>query len=175
MSARACCSETIVPARNRLVDVLTLALFVALCLGIGALGGMVVRSSIDVWYAGLIKPSFTPPGVVFAPLWLALYIMMGIAAWRVWRAADRDTTRGPLTLFALQLALNLGWTVVFFGLQKIGSAVATIVVLDVAVIVTTLAFRPVDRLAGLLMLPYLAWVAFATVLNIAIWRLNPTV
>lgn len=163
------------PARNRLVDVLTLALFVALCLGIGALGGMVVRSSIDVWYAGLVKPSFTPPNAVFAPLWLVLYVMMGIAAWRVWRAADRDTTRGPLTLFALQLALNLGWTVVFFGLHKIGSAVATIFVFDVAVIVTTLAFRPVDRLAGLLMLPYLAWVAFATVLNIAIWRLNPTV
>jgi tryptophan-rich sensory protein len=93
----------------------------------------------------------------------------------VWRAADRDTRRGPLTLFALQLALNLGWTVVFFGLQKIGSAVATIVVLDVAILVTTLAFRAVDRLAGLLMAPYLAWAAFATVLNVALWRLNPTV
>ena len=63
----------------------------------------------------------------------------------MWRTADRDTRRGPLTLFALQLALNLGWTVVFFGLQKIGSAVATIFVLDVGVVVTTLAFRPVDR------------------------------
>ena len=73
------------------------------------------------------------------------------------------------------MRINLGWTVVFFGLQKIGAAVATIVVLDVAVLVTMLAFRTVDRLAALLMLPYLAWVAFATVLNIAIWRLNPTV
>jgi benzodiazapine receptor len=93
----------------------------------------------------------------------------------VWRSADRDTTRGPLTLFALQLAINLGWSVVFFGLQKIASAVATIVVLDVAVLVTMLAFRAVDRLAALLMLPYVGWVAFATVLNIAIWRLNPAV
>lgn len=160
--------------RNRLVDLTALAFFVALCLGIGALGGSVVATSVDTWYADLAKPSFTPPDRVFGPVWTALYVLMAIAAWRVWRAADRDTRRGPLTLFALQLALTLGWTVVFFGLQKIGAAVATIVVLDVGVVVTTLAFRPIDRWAGLLMVPYLAWAAFATVLTIAIWRLNPT-
>ena len=160
--------------RNRLVDLIALAFFVALCLGIGALGGAVVATSVDTWYADLAKPSFTPPDSVFGPIWTVLYVLMAIAAWRVWRAADRDTRRGPLTLFALQLALTLGWTVVFFGLEKIGAALATIVVLDVGVVVTTLAFRPIDRWAGLLMLPYLAWVAFATVLNIAIWRLNPT-
>jgi tryptophan-rich sensory protein len=104
-----------------------------------------------------------------------LYVLMGVAAWRVWRGGDADTVRGPLTLFALQLALNLGWTVVFFGLQKLGSAVATIVVLDVAILVTTLSFRTVDRMAALLMTPYLAWAAFASVLNVAIWRLNPTI
>jgi translocator protein len=160
--------------RSRLVDLLALVLFVALCLGIGALGASVVDASVDSWYADLAKPSFTPPNAVFGPVWTVLYVLMAVAAWRVWRAADRDTRRGPLTLFALQLALSLGWTVVFFGLQKIGAAVATIVVLDVGVVVTTLAFRTIDRLAALLMLPYLAWVVFATVLNIAIWRLNPT-
>ncbi len=160
--------------RNRLVDLIALAFFVALCLGIGALGASVVATSVDTWYAELAKPPFTPPDRVFGPIWTVLYVLMAIAAWRVWRAADRDTRRGPLTLFALQLALTLGWTVVFFGLQKIGAALATIVVLDVGVVVTTLAFRPIDRWAGLLMVPYLAWVAFATVLNIAIWRLNPT-
>lgn len=160
--------------RNRLIDLIGLAFFLAFCLGIGALGAAVVATSVDTWYADLIKPPFTPPDRVFGPIWTALYVLMAIAAWRVWRAADRDTRRGPLTLFALQLALTLGWTVVFFGLQKIGAALATIVVLDVGVAVTMLAFRPVDRWAGLLMLPYLAWVAFATVLNIAIWRLNPT-
>ena len=160
--------------RNRLVDLIALAFFVALCLGIGALGGAVVATSVDTWYAELAKPSFTPPDSVFGPIWTVLYVLMAIAAWRVWRGADRDTRRGPLTLFALQLALTLGWTVVFFGLQKIGAAVATIVVLDVGVTVTLLAFRPIDRWAGLLMVPYLGWVAFATVLNIAIWRLNPT-
>ena len=160
--------------RSRLIDLLGLALFVVLCLGIGALGAWVVASSVDDWYADLAKPFFTPPNEVFGPVWTLLYVLMAVAAWRVWRTADRDTRRGPLTLFALQLALNLGWTVVFFGLQKIGAALATIVVLDVGVAVTALAFRTIDRPAALLMLPYLAWVAFATVLNIAIWRLNPT-
>ena len=160
--------------RSRLLDLIALAFFMALSLGIGALGAAVVATSVDTWYADLVKPSFTPPDQLFGPVWTALYVLMAVAAWRVWRAADRDTRRGPLTLFALQLALTLGWTVVFFGLEKIGAAVATIVVLDVGVVVTTLAFRPIDRWAGLLMLPYLAWVVFATVLNIAIWRLNPT-
>ena len=160
--------------RNRLVDLIGLAFFVVLCLGIGALGAAVVATSVDTWYADLAKPPFTPPDRVFGPIWTVLYVLMAIAAWRVWRAADRDTRRGPLTLFALQLALTLGWTVVFFGLEKIGAAVATIVVLDVGVVVTTLAFRSIDRWAGLLMVPYLAWVVFATVLTIAIWRLNPT-
>ena len=163
------------PVRSRLVDLVGLALFVALCLGVGALGAAVAATSVESWYSGLVKPSFHPPDEVFGPVWTVLYILMGVAAWRVWRSADRDTTRGPLTLFALQLAINLGWSVVFFGLQKIASAVATIVVLDVAVLVTMLAFRAVDQVAALLMLPYVAWVAFATVLNVAIWRLNPAV
>lgn len=160
--------------RGRLIDLLGLAFFVALCLAIGALGAAVVATSVDTWYADLIKPSFTPPDQVFGPVWTALYIMMAVAAWRVWRTADRDTRRGALTLFVLQLALTLGWTAVFFGLQKIGAALATIVVLDVGVVVTMLAFRSIDRWAGLLMVPYLAWVSFATVLTIAIWRLNPS-
>jgi len=160
--------------RHRLLDLAGLAFFVALCLGIGALAAGVVATSVHSWYADLVKPSFAPPNAVFGPVWTVLYVMMAVAAWRVWRAADRDTTRGPLTLFALQLALNLGWTVVFFGLEKIGAAVATIVVLDVGVVVTLLAFRTIDRGAALLMVPYLAWVSFATVLNITLWRLNPT-
>jgi tryptophan-rich sensory protein len=163
------------PVRPRALDAAGLALFVTLCLGIGALGAAVTSTSVEDWYEGLAKPWFTPPNEIFAPVWTVLYVLMGVAAWRVWRAGDADTVRGPLTLFVLQLALNLGWTVVFFGLQKIGSAVATIVVLDVAILVTTLAFRTVDRAAALLMTPYCAWAAFATVLNVAIWRLNPTI
>ena len=126
------------PVRSRFVDLIALSLFVALCLGIGALGVALAETSLKLWYADLIKPSFNPANEVSGAVWTVLYIMMGIAAWRVWRSADRDTTRGPLTLFALQLALGLGWSVVFFGLRTIGSAVATIVVTDAAVVVTTL-------------------------------------
>jgi tryptophan-rich sensory protein len=121
---------------------------VALCLGIGALGGAVTATSVEDLVRRARQASFTSARPVFGPVWTALYVLMAIAAWRVWRTADRDTRRGPLTLFALQLALTLGWTVVFFGLQKIGAALATIVVLDVGVAVTTLAFRPIDPLGG---------------------------
>ena len=159
-------------SRGRAADIAGLVLFVALCLGIGALGGAVTAASVKTWYPTLVKPSFNPPNEVFGPLWTVLYVMMGTAAWRVWRATDRDTARGPLALFALQLAINLSWSVVFFGLERIGPAVAIIVVLELGVVATAISFRPIDRLAALLLLPYILWVAFATVLNIAIWRLN---
>jgi tryptophan-rich sensory protein len=158
--------------RSRTAEIIGLVLFLSFCLGIGALGAAVTMSSVATWYADLNKPSFTPPNEVFGPVWTVLYVMMGVAAWRVWRAADRETAQGPLTMFALQLALNLGWTVAFFGFERTGSAVAVIVVLELAVITTAFAFRPIDRLAALLMAPCALWVGFAIVLNIAIWRLN---
>lgn len=158
--------------RNLAVEIVVLVLFVALCLGIGALGAAITATSVKTWYAALAKPSFNPPNAVFGPVWTVLYVMMAIAAWRVWRKADRETLRGPLALFALQLALNLGWSVAFFGLERIGPAVAVILVLELAVVATALAFRPIDRIAAWLLVPYVAWVGFATILNIAIWRLN---
>lgn len=153
-------------------DILGLILFAALCLVIGALGAAVTATSVSTWYAEIAKPSFTPPNTVFGPVWTALYVLMAVAAWRVWRRADRDTARGPLTLFALQLALNLGWSVAFFGLRDIGFAVGVILALDLAVLTVALQFRRIDGPAALLLMPYLAWIAFATVLTIAIWRLN---
>ncbi|MGQ0581664.1 MAG: TspO/MBR family protein [Reyranella sp.] len=158
--------------RSLVVEIAALVLFVGLCLGIGALGAAVTATSVKTWYAALAKPSFNPPNAVFGPVWTVLYVLMAIAAWRVWRTADRDTARGPLTLFALQLAINLGWSVTFFGLERIGPAVAVVVVLELAVVATALAFRPIDRIAAWLLVPYVAWVGFATILNIAIWRLN---
>ncbi len=153
-------------------DILALALFVGLCLGIGALGASVTATSVQTWYPTIAKPSFNPPNSVFGPVWTALYVLMAVAAWRVWRTADRDTARGPLAVFALQLAVNLGWSVAFFGLREIGLAVAVILALDLLVLATALLFRRIDRWAALLLVPYLAWIAFATALNIAIWRLN---
>ncbi len=153
-------------------DILALVLLVGLCLGVGGLGGAVTAESVTTWYATLNKPSFNPPNWIFGPVWTALYILMGVAAWRVWRAADRDTARGPLAVFALQLAVNLGWSVAFFGLRNPGLAVVVILLLDLLVLATALMFRRIDRLAAWLLVPYLAWISFATLLNVTIWRLN---
>jgi tryptophan-rich sensory protein len=97
---------------------------------------------------------------------------MGVAAWRVWRRASARLRRGPLALFAVQLALNLAWSVVFFGAHRIGAAVVVIVALEAAIVATVIAFRRIDGPAAALLLPYALWVAFAAVLNVAIWRLN---
>jgi benzodiazapine receptor len=149
-----------------------LVIFVGLCLAVGSLGAWVTAGSVKDWYPALRKPSFNPPNWVFGPVWTVLYVMMGVAAWRVWVKAYGDRARGPLALFALQLALNLGWSIAFFGLREIGTAVVVIVALGAAILATLLAFRRIDGLAAALLVPYALWVAFATVLNCAIWRLN---
>ena len=149
-----------------------LVVFVGLCLAVGALGGWVTAGSVKDWYPTLHKPLFNPPNCLFGPVWTVLYAMMGVAAWRVWCKAWGNRARRPLALFALQLALNLGWSVAFFGLERLGPSVAVILVLELAVVATALAFRPIDRIAAWLLVPYVAWVGFATILNIAIWRLN---
>lgn len=153
-------------------DLLALTVVVGICLLVGALGAAVTAISVSTWYTGIAKPSFNPPNAVFGPVWTALYVLMAIAAWRVWRSADGNATRAPLTLFALQLALNLGWSVAFFGLRSIGLALVVILALDIAVLATALKFRRIDGLAAALLVPYLAWIAFATLLNAAICRLN---
>jgi translocator protein len=150
-----------------------LVVWVGLCLAVGALGGWVTAGSVKDWYPTLNKPPFNPPNWIFGPVWTILYVMMGIAAWRVWLKAWGGRARGPLTLFALQLALNLGWSVTFFGLHAVGAAIVVIVALEAAILATMLAFRRIDGLAAALLAPYALWVAFATVLNVAIWRMNP--
>jgi len=112
------------------------------------------------------------PNWLFGPVWTVLYAMMGVAAWRVWCKAWGNRARRPLALFALQLALNLGWSVTFFGLHAIGAAVVVIVALEAAILGTMLAFRRIDGVAAALLVPYALWVAFATLLNVTIWRLN---
>lgn len=154
-------------------NAVALACFVALCLAVAAIGGAVTATSVGSWYAGLAKPSFNPPGWVFGPVWTVLYFMMAFAAWRVWRARDLAGARAALGLWALQLALNLCWSLIFFGARAIGAALAEIVVLLAAILATALLFWRIDRLAGALLVPYAVWVGFATILNAALWRLNP--
>ena len=124
------------------------------------------------WYAGLDKPAWNPPGWLFGPVWTLLYAMMAVAAWRVWQYGGWDRQKASLILFVVQWALNALWTPLFFGLHRPGWALVEILVLLVAILATLRAFWHVDRLAGLLLLPYAAWVSFATVLNWTIWQLN---
>ena len=157
---------------TRTRDTVGFSVFLALCLAVSAIGGVATASSVGTWYRTLAKPPFNPPDWVFAPVWMALFFMMAIAGWRVWRRDGLRKARLALTLFALQLALNLAWSIVFFGLRSIGAALVEIVVLLLAILATTAVFWQHDRLAGMLFIPYAGWVAFATVLNAALWQLN---
>jgi tryptophan-rich sensory protein len=143
--------------------------FVAICLLVGLIGGLATAPAIPTWYAGLAKPSFNPPAWIFGPVWTALYILMAVATWLVWRCGNARTA---LRLFAAQLLLNALWSPLFFGLKRIDLALLDIVLLLAAILATSIAFGRRSRLAALLFVPYLAWVAFATVLNFTLWRLN---
>ncbi len=151
---------------------LMLVLFVALCLGAGGLGAFGSRESLLTWYPTLRKPSWNPPNWVFGPVWTTPYLAMAVAAWLVWRRRGRAEVAVPLGLFFVQLLLNAIWSPLFFGMHRPGLAFADIVVLWIAIVATVLAFRRVSAGATTLLLPYLGWVSFAAVLNLAIWRLN---
>lgn len=150
-----------------------MALFLAITLAVGAVAGLATASSVTTWYATLVKPTFNPPNGVFGPVWTLLYVLMAISGWRVWRSdAPPQLRRGALAFWAAQLLLNFAWSFLFFGLHAPAVALAEILVL-LAVLAVTLALSwRIDRLAGLLLAPYLAWVAFASLLNFEIWRLN---
>ena len=151
-------------------DAGALALFLVACIGGGAASGLATPPG--EWYASLAKPAWTPPGWVFGPAWTLLYMLMALAAWQVWRRRSATDVRMPLALFAMQLALNLAWTPIFFGMQRPWLALVEIVLMLAVILATTASFVRVSRTATLLMLPYCAWVSFATALNWAIWRMN---
>lgn len=149
---------------------------VVTCLAIGYFSGMATQSSIKTWFPTLIKPSFNPPNWVFAPVWSMLYIMMGIAAGFVWNrmeaSKDKELVKKSLIFFAIQLGLNALWSVLFFGLRNPMLALIEIVLLWLMIYETYIKFSKIDKIAGYLFLPYLAWVSFATILNASIWWLN---
>jgi len=149
---------------------LVLAGFILVCLVTGGLGGWVTAQSVTDWYPTLVKPSWNPPNWIFGPVWTALYLMMAVAAWLVWRSDGN--IRGAMILFFSQLALNFAWSFLFFGARSPWLGLMDIAMLWLALIITVIAFFQKSAAAGLLMLPYLAWVSFAAILNLAIWRLN---
>jgi tryptophan-rich sensory protein len=145
----------------------TFVLFIVLVLGGGTLIGFMTLPG--EWYAGLAKPPFNPPNWIFAPVWMLLYIMVAVAGWRTWQ---REPGSSAMAMWFIQLALNFMWPPVFFGAHRIGAALVAIVALLAIVLAFIFMRWPRDRVAALLFAPYAAWVAFATLLNGAIYRLN---
>jgi len=151
---------------------LALAAFLLLTFAAAALGSLATARSVTTWMPTLNLPSFQPPSWLFGPVWTLLYTMMAVAAWLVYVRTGRAWSPAML-LFAAQLTLNALWSVLFFGLRRPDLAAAEIVLLLALIVATAIAFWRHSVLAGALMVPYALWVCFATVLNVAIWRMNP--
>lgn len=160
-------------------DIIRLAISITLPLAAGALGAIFTAESISSWYQTIEKPWFTPPSWLFGPAWTILYVLMGVALFLVWKriAATADGMKSrrvmlPFVIFGAQLALNVLWSFLFFGLRSPQLAFAEIMMLLASIALTIAVFSKVSKLAASLLLPYVAWVTFASVLNFQIWVLN---
>lgn len=155
-------------------DVFRLIISIAVSQSAGLIGSIFTRSELQsTWYAALQKPSFQPPGWVFAPVWITLYTLMGIAAFLVWRKGlSSRKVQLALMIFLVQLILNTLWSLLFFGLNWPLGGLVDIVILWVAILLTIIAFKDISKPAALMLIPYILWVTFALVLNFEIWRLN---
>jgi tryptophan-rich sensory protein len=151
-----------------------LAGLIVICEGVGLMGGRWTAPEIPRWYRTLAKPSFSPPSWIFAPVWTTLYLLMAIAAWLVFNAPASPIHTVALSLFVLQLALNLAWSWIFFRKHALGAAVLEVAVLWCSIGATMCLFGQISATAAWLISPYWAWVTFASILNVTIWRLNPT-
>lgn len=139
----------------------------------GIIGSVFTSPSIPTWYAGIIKPTFSPPNWVFGPVWTTLFALMGIASYIVWkRGFERRDVRIALGMFALQLILNVTWSLIFFGLQNPALAFLEIIALWLAIALTIVSFYRINKNAAYLLIPYILWVSFAMFLNYTIWSLN---
>jgi len=158
---------------TRRSNTLRLIVSIVICHMAGVFGSAFTTGAIPTWYAAIKKPGFTPPNWVFAPVWLALYTLMGISLYLVWREHTRNAKhRVALAMFAVQLVLNAVWSAVFFGLHSPLAGLVVIGALLVALVLAAVMFMRVSRPAGLLLVPYVVWVAFAAALNASIWILN---
>lgn len=139
----------------------------------GGIGSFFTTPAIPAWYAGLVKPALNPPAWVFGPVWTILYVLMGVAAFLVWKNGwDKKGVRVALSVFGVQLLLNTAWSIIFFGLQSPSWALIEISLLWLAIVWTITTFYKISRPAAYLLAPYLLWVSFAAYLNYSIWTLN---
>ena len=154
-------------------DILKLVVSIVVCEGAGGIGAIFTTPAISTWYAGLQKPSFTPPNSVFAPVWLTLYLLMAIAAFLIWRKGlNTKGVKPALILFLVQLVLNVLWSAVFFWLKSPLGGVILILLLWIAILLTIIRFFKISSPAGGLLIPYIVWVSIAANLNVWVWILN---
>lgn len=155
------------------IDFVKLFVSIAVVLLIGFASSFFTAGSIDSWYKNIEKPAFNPPNWIFGPVWTILYIMIGLSFYLVWTSDAKSNLKNKAyIIFAVQLALNFIWTLLFFGNQMIFGAFAEIIFLWVAILLNILAFYRISKLSGILMIPYLLWVSFAALLNYSIGILN---
>ena len=158
---------------SRFREIIRLVVSILACQCAGLIGSIFTAPAIPTWYAALEKPPFTPPSWLFAPAWVTLYILMGVAAFLVWRKGlDQEGVKSALVVFLVQLVLNALWSVVFFGYESPVAGAVVIIALWVAILFTILRFFKLSVTAGYLLIPYILWVSFAAALNISIWILN---
>ncbi|MGB8952544.1 MAG: TspO/MBR family protein [Candidatus Aminicenantales bacterium] len=154
-------------------SVLKLIVSILVCQLAGFVGSLLTTPSIPTWYEGLSKPSFNPPNWIFSPVWITLYVLMGISLFLVWqKGVGSPQGRMALVVFFCQLALNILWSLFFFHLHLPFLAFVEILVLWLAILVTIMSFYRISKLAAVLLFPYILWVSFAAILNFSLWRLN---
>jgi translocator protein len=163
---------------SRIRSGLTLVAFVAIALAVGSLGAIATIQNVTGWYATAEKASWSPPNELFGPVWTVLYLLIGVSGWLIWREHSGTNVKPALTIYVVQLVLNALWAPVFFalypviGIAALWLALCLIVAIDVTVLLTMLQFWKVRRAAAWMLVPYWAWVLFATTLNVAIAVLN---
>jgi len=153
-------------------DILKLAMSILLCQLAGVLGSLFTTPAIPTWYRTLKKPFFTPPDWIFGPVWISLFMLMGVSLFMVWRRQEHPQFKITLTFFLIQLIFNILWSAAFFGLRSPLLGLIDIVLLWIAILLTIQYSLRISKVAGLLLLPYMLWVSFALVLNFALWILN---
>ncbi|MEO0293701.1 MAG: TspO/MBR family protein [candidate division WOR-3 bacterium] len=159
--------------RSKINEILNFFISIIICQFAGLIGSLFTTPSIPGWYANINKPSFTPPNWVFAPVWTILFLLMGISLYFILRIGLSDkNVRIAIMVFILQLAFNILWSFLFFGLRSPFLAFVEIIFLWIAILMTIILFYSLSKVAGILLIPYILWVSFASVLNFAIWKMG---
>jgi translocator protein len=156
-----------------MTNTIKLIISIAIPVAIGATSGFFTVTGVESWYQTINKPSWNPPSWIFGPVWTSLYVMMGIAFYLVWKSDSSSILKKTaIILFAAQLLFNFFWSFIFFNQQQIGWALVEMLIMWVLILLTIFAFANVSKTAAWLLVPYIAWVSFAAILNFTIWKLN---